>query len=111
MKLRLVALILAAFVLRSMLLVTMPSVAYQDSTPTPTADFDPDGYIAGPGQNFVALDNPAFVEAAEADWMQSEEIVLGLEFNGETRAYPVRMMTFHHIINDEVLGTPVLVTF
>ncbi len=37
--------------------------------------------------------------------------ILGLTVNGESRAYPIRMMTYHHIANDQLGGVPVLVTF
>jgi hypothetical protein len=54
---------------------------------------------------FQALDFPKMVKAADADFMEDGEYVLGLTINGESRAYPTRFISFHHIINDKV-GTP-----
>ena len=59
----------------------------------------------------MPLDNPAFLEASEATYLADDELVLGLEWAGEARAYPVQMMFYHHIVNDEVSGSPVLITY
>ncbi len=75
----------------------------------PGAPGAPDG--AGRISRFVPLDNPAIVTAAEATFLQPDDRVLGVAAGGESRAYPISMMTFHHVANDEVGGLPVLVTF
>ena len=86
------------------------------AVPTPTAPaesdtlFDLAGLNAGPGRGFVVLDNPAFIPAPQSA-LGSDEIVLSLEWDGEQRAYPVSMMAYHHIANDNVRGSPILVTY
>ena len=60
---------------------------------------------------FVPLDNPKFIAAAEADFLDAGDLVLGLTIGGESRAYPTSMMTYHHIVNDTFGGRPILVTF
>jgi hypothetical protein len=60
---------------------------------------------------FVPLDDPVHIPAAAASYLRDEELVLGLEWQGEARAYPLRMTWYHHIINDTVKGQPLLVTF
>jgi hypothetical protein len=60
---------------------------------------------------FPPLDYPQVVAAADADWMEDDFLVLGAVQNGEARAYPLFMMTFHHVANDELGGKPYLVTF
>ena len=60
---------------------------------------------------FVPLDNPEVVTADAATFLQPDDRVLGLTVNGESRAYPISMMTFHHVANDVLGGQPVLVTF
>ncbi|MCH7699211.1 MAG: DUF3179 domain-containing protein [Chloroflexi bacterium] len=69
----------------------------------------PDG--AGRISRFVPLDNPAIVSAEAATFLQPDDRVLGLTVGGESRAYPINMMTFHHVANDVLGGLPVLVTF
>lgn len=54
--------------------------------------------------------SPKFVSPAEAT-LKSRELVMGLEINGDARAYPVGMMRIREIVNDEVGGIPVLVTW
>ncbi len=65
----------------------------------------------GRGTRFVPLDNPEIVRAEAATFLQPDDRVLGLTVGGESRAYPISMMTFHHVANDELGGLPVLVTF
>ncbi len=60
---------------------------------------------------FPPLDYPKVVAAADAGWMEDDFLVLGAVQNGEARAYPLFMMTFHHVANDELGGKPYLVTF
>ena len=59
----------------------------------------------------MPLDDPSFLTAAEADYLGDEELVLGVEWAGEVRAYPVRMLRYHHVVNDTVGGEPLLVTY
>ena len=63
------------------------------------------------GRGFVPLDNPTFLAAVDTKFFSDEDLVLGVEFAGEVRAYPVRMLRYHHIVNDTVRGRPLLVTY
>ena len=59
-----------------------------------------------------AILNPSFVTLSEAEaWMEPGEQVLGLSINGEHRAYSIRMLSRHEIVNDVVGGVPVAVTW
>ena len=59
-----------------------------------------------------AILDPSFVTAEQADdWMEPGEPVLGVSINGEHRAYSVRMLSRHEIVNDIVGGIPVAVTW
>ncbi len=60
----------------------------------------------GPPRDAIpALDSPKFVTAAEADR------VLGVEFQGVAKAYPIRILNWHEIVNDQVGQQPALVTW
>ncbi len=76
-------------------------------TPTPIAPRNADGG----GGGFAVMDDPKFVSASQANYLSDNSLVLGYEGNGEARAYPVSMMWFHHIVNDTVGGSPVLITY
>ena len=66
----------------------------------------------GPGRDGIpAIDKPAFVAAEQAGFLSSTDRVLGLYFAGEPRAYPIRIMNWHEIVNDRVDGAAILVTF
>jgi len=59
---------------------------------------------------FHPVHQPGF-ELSSQIKLDSGEMVLALNFNGDARAYPVREMAYHHIVNDVVGGVPVAVTY
>ena len=63
------------------------------------------------GRGFVPLDNPSFLAANDGGFFDDDELILGVEWGGEVRAYPVRMLRYHHVVNDTVGGEPLLVTY
>jgi hypothetical protein len=67
----------------------------------------------GPGKDGIpALDDPKFISVGEADeFLDGREPVIRLELGGEARGYPIQIMMWHEIVNDEVAGLPVAVTF
>ncbi len=65
-----------------------------------------------PKDGIPALSDPAFRKVAEETSIGDREPVITLEINGvEPRAYPIRYLTWHEIVNDVVGGLPVVVTF
>jgi hypothetical protein len=48
---------------------------------------------------------------AERSTIDRKRLVVGIEVNGEARAYPVQLIGYHHQVRDTVGGTPVLVSF
>ncbi len=65
-----------------------------------------------PKDGIPALDDPTFITASEENRLTPREPVITLEIDGEVpRAYPIRYLTWHEIVNDEVGGIPVAVTF
>jgi len=51
-----------------------------------------------------AADNPEVSSAEEATWLKDDDIVFGIEVNGEYRAYPRRIMEVREMVNDTVGG-------
>ncbi|MFQ5419948.1 MAG: DUF3179 domain-containing protein [Anaerolineae bacterium] len=65
-----------------------------------------------PRDGIPSIDKPEFISFAEAaDWLADVEPVISLEINGDARAYPLQILTWHEIVNDTVGGVPVAVTF
>ena len=75
------------------------------------ASFDEDG-LNTDTVVFVALDDPRMVSVSEVDWIDDDDIVLGfVHASGEAHAFPTAQMSFHHVANITVAGTPYLVTY
>ncbi len=72
-----------------------------------------DDLISGgpPPDGIPPIDRPQFEEVGEVGWLGDDDPVLSLTVDGETRGYPVGIMTWHEIVNDEVAGQPVAVTY
>jgi hypothetical protein len=63
-----------------------------------------------PRDGIPSIDSPKFVSAEDAG-LQDSDLVLGFNINGDIRAYPLNILVWHEIVNDEVGGTPVAVTY
>ena len=65
-----------------------------------------------PKDGIPALDDPDFIAVSDEMNLTLREPVITLEIDGEApRAYPIRYLTWHEIVNDVVGGIPVAVTF
>ena len=53
------------------------------------------------------LRNPRALSAEEADYMQPDDRVFGVHINGESKAYPLRVVNAHEMVNDTVGGEPI----
>lgn len=59
-----------------------------------------------------ALTNPRFATIEEADiFLLQETMGIGIEYKGETRFYPFSILLWHEVVNDTILGVPILVTY
>lgn len=64
-----------------------------------------------PKDGIPPIDDPKFVSVEEAGHLKEREPVIGLEINGDARAYPLQVLMWHEIANDVVGGKPVAVTY
>lgn len=58
-----------------------------------------------------ALDYAAQIPAIEATYLTPEEPVFGISINGESHAYPLRIIDWHEMANDVVGGVPVSLAY
>lgn len=66
----------------------------------------------GPRRDGIhSVDAPEFVKPQEANWVGPTTPVLGVALENEAHAYPVHIMEYHQIVNDELAGVPLAVTF
>ena len=63
-----------------------------------------------PKDGIPAIDKPEFKKAS-AIQLDEQTRVLGVKVNGVAKAYPIPIMNFHEIVNDEFAGQPVVVTY
>ncbi len=54
--------------------------------------------------------DPEFATAGEAP-LDNEELVIGISLEGEAKAYPITVLRFREMVNDEMAGIPTLVTW
>ena len=59
---------------------------------------------------FHPVSVPGF-EAADRSKLDSGEMVMAVRFGSDARAYPIRAMAYHHVVNDVVGRVPVAVTY
>ena len=64
-----------------------------------------------PKDGIPAILKPKFIPADKAGFMQDEDRVLALVHNREAKAYPIKIMNWHEIVNDTVGGKKVFVTY
>jgi hypothetical protein len=67
----------------------------------------------GPTKDGIpAIDHPRFETVEEAgDWLTNEDPVAVVRIGGHVKVYPLQILIWHEIVNDEVGGVPVSVTF
>ena len=65
-----------------------------------------------PKDGIPSIDRPTFENHISASkWMEALEPVIAVEIDGVAKAYPLKILIFHEIVNDELNGIPVSVTF
>jgi len=65
-----------------------------------------------PKDGIPAIDEPQFIPVPDAETLQPTEAVVSVEIDGERpRAYPIRYLMWHEIVNDQIGNVPVTVTY
>ena len=64
-----------------------------------------------PKDGIPAILKPKFVRPEQAAFLQEGDQVIGVEVNGTAKAYPLKILNWHEVVNDTVNGIPIMVTF
>ncbi|WP_025899849.1 DUF3179 domain-containing protein [Sneathiella glossodoripedis] len=64
-----------------------------------------------PKDGIPAIDNPIFAPVGKISGISKNEPVITVEISGKARAYPLQVLMWHEIVNDELAGIPISVTF
>ena len=59
---------------------------------------------------FHRIASPQTMPATEAR-IDSDDMVIAVKEAGQSRAYPIRMMAYHHLVNDRLGGLPIVSTY
>jgi len=60
---------------------------------------------------FNPLPKADYARAGEAGFVADSDMVMAVEINGDSVAFPVRQMAYHHVVNDVVGGKPITATY
>lgn len=60
---------------------------------------------------FNPLPNAAYAKTNDATFVSDSDMLLAVENQGEAVAYPIRLMAYHHLVQDTVGGTPIVATY
>lgn len=63
-----------------------------------------------PKDGIPSIDNPTFVSATQSQF-EDEQLIVGVYYNGTAKAYPLNIMNWHEIVNDEIAGLPITVSY
>ena len=64
-----------------------------------------------PVDGIPSLDNPTLIAGRQAGYLQGDDLVFGVEINGDARAYPLRIMGWHEMFNEVIGGVPVALAY
>ncbi len=64
-----------------------------------------------PRDGIPAIDHPQFLNANDAGFLHPDDRILGVVVEGVAKAYPIRILNWHEIVNDRSGSTPFAVTF
>jgi 3-oxoacyl-[acyl-carrier-protein] synthase III len=60
---------------------------------------------------FNPLGSPSFVTAEKATFVDPNDVVMAVAIHGQAAAYPIRQLAYHHLVNDELGGEPIVATY
>ena len=60
---------------------------------------------------FNPLMHSSYVPASAANFVDESDMVLAVRIGSEAAAYPVRLMAYHHLVQDVVGGVPIVATY
>ena len=64
-----------------------------------------------PKDGIPAILEPKFLAPEAASYINDSDQVIGIQIGGVARAYPIKILNWHEVVNDTVNGVPIIVTF
>jgi hypothetical protein len=96
----------------SLLLLMVATVAGAQGRWVEQTTIDGDPVLRGlPKDAIPAIDRPVFVAADRASFVDPDEPVIGVSIGSDARAYPTWLLNAHEIVNDQIGGRAIAVTW
>ncbi|MFQ5659030.1 MAG: DUF3179 domain-containing protein [Gammaproteobacteria bacterium] len=64
-----------------------------------------------PRDGIPSIDQPKFISAGEASFLKDKDRIIGVYHNGIAKAYPIRILDWHEIVNDRFTDEAVLISY
>ncbi len=64
-----------------------------------------------PRDGIPSIDDPQFLDPSKVTFLDVDDPVIGVKIDGVARAYPLRILVWHEVVNDEINGKPIVVTY
>jgi len=64
-----------------------------------------------PRDGIPSIDKPEFVEPADAGFLKDKDRVIGVYYKGVAKAYPIKILNWHEIVNDTFQGSGILISY
>lgn len=77
---------------------------YFDDSPAATIRLDEIRWGGVPRDGIPPLDLPRMIPAAEADYLEDDNVIFGVALDGDVRAYPKRILAWHEMFKDSIAG-------
>jgi len=69
-------------------------------------------FSGGPEKNGIpSIDEPKFISVRDVDFMEDSDRVLGITIGGVSKAYPIKILNWHEIVNDSIDDTFYTITY
>ncbi len=66
----------------------------------------------GPAKDGIpSIDQPKFISPSDVDFLNDDDLVISYSLNGITKAYPIRILIWHEIVNDFIADQAITVTY
>ena len=60
---------------------------------------------------FAPVAEPTFAKVQDVDFLEPGDLVLAVEDQGDAVAFPVRQLAYHHVVQEDVGGEPIVATY
>ncbi|NRB43112.1 MAG: DUF3179 domain-containing protein [Pseudomonadales bacterium] len=64
-----------------------------------------------PRDGIPSLFNPTMINAKEASFLQDNDRIIGINIAGQRRAYPINILNWHELVNDQIADRAVLISY